>query len=89
MIGAGIVEVHGLLHQPQAERARVEVEGFAGRTGNGGDVVDAVECWVWWGQRGSLQGSGATAPIFMAATLLTPDGRITSKLSKLIVSGNG
>ncbi len=26
VIGAGIVEVHGLLDQPQAERARVEVE---------------------------------------------------------------
>ena len=26
MIGAGIVEIHGLLHEPEAERARVEVE---------------------------------------------------------------
>ncbi len=42
VIGAGIVEVHGLLHQPQAEDARIEIEIALRRTGDGGDVVDTV-----------------------------------------------
>ena len=42
VIGAGIVEVHGLLDEPQAERPGVEVAVAAGVAGDRGDVVDAV-----------------------------------------------
>ena len=42
VIGAGIVEVDGLLDEPQAERPGVEVAVAAGVAGDRGDVVDAV-----------------------------------------------
>ena len=42
MIGAGIVEVDGLLHEAQPERAGVEVEIAARRSRDRGDMVDAV-----------------------------------------------
>src|SRR6516162_10947971 len=42
VVGAGIVEVHGLLHKPQAEHTGVEVDIARGRTRNGSDVVDAI-----------------------------------------------
>ena len=41
VVGAGIVEVHGLLHQPQPEGAGVEREIPAGIAGDGRDVMDA------------------------------------------------
>jgi hypothetical protein len=42
VIGAGIVEVDGLLHEAKAQDTRVEVEVAAGGARDGGDVVDAV-----------------------------------------------
>lgn len=42
MIGAGIIEAYRLLHQPQAECARVDLEVALHASRNGGDVVDAV-----------------------------------------------
>src|ERR1041385_5287615 len=41
VIGAGIVEVDGLFHQPQAEHAGVEIEIAFGTPRDGGDVMDA------------------------------------------------
>ena len=55
VVGAGIVEVDGLLDQAQAERAGVEVEVAAGRARDGRDVVDAVlthgRVLSWGGRR--------------------------------------
>ncbi len=42
VIGAGIVEIDGLLHQPQAEGLGVELDIAARIAGNRGDVVDAM-----------------------------------------------
>ena len=42
VVGAGIVEVDGLLDEPQAERPGVEVDVAAGVAGDRRDVVDAV-----------------------------------------------
>jgi hypothetical protein len=42
VIGAGIVEVDGLLDEAQAEDAGVEVEIAAGWACDGGDVMNAV-----------------------------------------------
>ena len=41
--GGRVVEIHRLLDQAQAEHAAVEVEIAAGGTGDGGDVVNAVD----------------------------------------------
>src|SRR5215207_1323214 len=41
VVGAGVVEVDGLLDEPEAEGARVEREVPARGTGDGSDVVDA------------------------------------------------
>ena len=41
VIGARIVEIHGLLDQPQPERAGVEVQIAVGAARNGRDVMDA------------------------------------------------
>src|SRR5690625_3103626 len=42
VVGAWVVEVHGLLHQAQAEQAGVEVDRALGVTADEGDVVDSV-----------------------------------------------
>jgi hypothetical protein len=42
VIGAGVVEVDGLLDQAQPENAGVKVEVALGRAGDGGHVMDAV-----------------------------------------------
>ena len=42
VVGAWIVEVDGLLHEPQAQNLPVEIEVALGRTGEGRDVVDPV-----------------------------------------------
>ena len=43
VVGAHVVLVHGLLHQPHAERAGVEVVVAPGVGGDGGEMVDAGE----------------------------------------------
>ena len=43
MIGAGIVLVHAALHEAHAENAGVEVEVLLRRTGDGRDVMEAVD----------------------------------------------
>src|SRR5262249_4115694 len=40
VVGAGIIEIHGLLDQAQAEGPRVELEVPLSLTGDGGDVVE-------------------------------------------------
>jgi hypothetical protein len=42
VIGTGIVEIDGLLHEAKAQDTRVEVQVAAGGARDGGDVVDAV-----------------------------------------------
>ena len=41
VIGAGIVEIDGLLDQPQPEHAGEEIEIAVGAARDGGDVMDA------------------------------------------------
>ena len=43
VIGAGIVLVHALLDQAHAEDTGIEVEVFLRRSGDGGDVMKAVD----------------------------------------------
>jgi hypothetical protein len=43
VVGAGVVLVDALLHQPHAEHAGVEVEILLRRAGDGGDVVEALD----------------------------------------------
>src|SRR5207245_11131341 len=43
MVGLRIVEIHGALHQPEAEHAHVEVEVLLRVTRDRGDVVDAED----------------------------------------------
>jgi hypothetical protein len=46
VVGAGIVEVDGLLDEPQPQRVRVEVEICARPAGDGRDMMDALSCVV-------------------------------------------
>ncbi len=46
VVDVGLVEVHGLLDEPQAERARVEVDVARSVAGDRRDVVQAFECHV-------------------------------------------
>src|SRR5690606_18918765 len=59
------VEVDGLLHQPQPERARVEVERAGGVGGDRGDVVDPVQ---GHGSSSPSAGAGARAAARPAGT---------------------
>ena len=43
VIDGRVVLVHRLLHEPQSQYARVEVDVAAGVAGDGGDVMDALE----------------------------------------------
>src|SRR5680860_330060 len=43
VVRAGIVEVHGPLHQPKAEGAGVEVDRALGVAGYQGDVVQSLD----------------------------------------------
>src|SRR5262245_40192264 len=45
VIGAGVVEIHGELDEPQAENRGVEVEIPLWITGNHGDVMDSGDRW--------------------------------------------
>jgi hypothetical protein len=44
MVGAGIVLIDGLLHEAQAEDPGIEIKVLARIGGDGGDVVEAVDC---------------------------------------------
>src|SRR5213083_1663529 len=43
MVGLRIVEIHGALHQPEAEQPHVEVEVLLRVTRDRGDVMDAED----------------------------------------------
>ena len=43
VVDRGVVLVHGLLHESEAQHADVEVDVAGGVTGDAGDVVDALE----------------------------------------------
>src|SRR4028119_389780 len=60
VVGAGVVEVDRALHQPQAERAGVEIQVALRVGGDGRDVVDAAD-------RDSAVVAHATPPYTRAA----------------------
>ena len=79
VIGLGIVEVDGLLDEPQAEHARVEGEGSARIAGDGGDVMNAEEG----------EPSHAASEIRRACALasgLTKEGRPRLRSSREVVA---
>jgi hypothetical protein len=47
VVDGRLVLVDGLLHQPQAQHSRVEVDVALAVLGDRGDVVDALELHLW------------------------------------------
>src|SRR5262249_5044764 len=66
VVGAGIVEIHGLLDQAQAEGPRVELEVPLSLTGDGGDVVEPILLHV------SILRSARSAVLTPSNSALTP-----------------